>query len=231
MVKARLPEPQTWVLKPEAAHRRVTCRLTQGKGHVRRPFPWKRSIRVAASHPNRVTRPSLMGQGRTRHLTAPHLLHCVNTGSPKRAALNGPAWRRSRHSSQKAWGNAQDSHGNVDGCGRNRPGDRSGDARQPGEGWRIQGTVTAMAAIGIADAYRCRGDGTDPRGCRSQMMRKYQVRFRGRGTGGPSRIAWPLPDKCDRWWGEVRVARSGPPSAAGTLPWACGSRGSGAACR
>ena len=25
-------------------------------------------------------------------------------------------------------------------------------------------------------------------------MRNYQVRFRGRGTGGPSWIAWPLPD-------------------------------------
>src|SRR4051812_5725447 len=27
-----------------------------------------------------------MGHGRTRHLTAPHLPHCVNTGSPLRAA-------------------------------------------------------------------------------------------------------------------------------------------------
>src|SRR4051794_18373258 len=31
--------------------------------------------------------------------------------------------------------------------------------------------------------------------------------------------------------GEVRAGRSGPPGAAGIPPWACGSRGSGAACR
>ena len=27
------------------------------------------------------------------------------------------------------------------------------------------------------------------------MMGNYQVRFRGRGTGGPLWIAWPLPDE------------------------------------
>jgi hypothetical protein len=51
--------------------------------------------------PDHATRPSSMGQSRTGHLTAPHLLHCVTTGSPKRAALHSPAWRRSHHSSQR----------------------------------------------------------------------------------------------------------------------------------
>src|SRR3954470_9355495 len=43
------------------------------------------------------------------------------------------------------------------------------------------------------------------------MMGNYQVRFRGRGTGGPPWIAWPLPDTstvidlpADRVWAAVR---------------------------
>jgi len=55
---------------------------------------------VPRLHPNRATHLPSGGYGRTGHLNAPHLLYCVNTGSPKRAALNSPAWRRSRHSSQ-----------------------------------------------------------------------------------------------------------------------------------
>ena len=39
-------------------------------------------------------------KGRTDHLTTPHLTFRVNTGSPVRACLTRPVWRRSRHSSQ-----------------------------------------------------------------------------------------------------------------------------------
>lgn len=56
---------------------------------------------VLRIHPSRASHPSLKGYSRTGHLTAPNLHLCVITGSPKRAALHGPAWRRSRHSSQR----------------------------------------------------------------------------------------------------------------------------------
>jgi len=39
--------------------------------------------------------------GRTEHLPAPYLSVLVITGSPKRAALHRPAWRRSHHISQR----------------------------------------------------------------------------------------------------------------------------------
>ena len=102
MVKARLPEPQTWVLKRNAAHLMVNVSYGVGE-RLPRLVDLDGSARNAVSrlHPNRVTRPTLWGYGRTGHLNAPHLLHCVTTGSPKRAALNGPARRRSRHSSQR----------------------------------------------------------------------------------------------------------------------------------
>jgi hypothetical protein len=100
MVKAGLPEPQAWVLKPEAEHRRFTFRLMMGATQTRLVALRGYGRLRALSRPNHITRPLFMGYGRTRHLTAPHLLHCVNTGSPLRAALNSPAWRRSSHSSQ-----------------------------------------------------------------------------------------------------------------------------------
>jgi len=101
MVKARLPEPQTWDLKTETAHRRSYVPYGVGDGlGAQGSIPRKCSTGTTTLRPNHATHPSSMGHGRTGHLTAPHLLHCVNTGSPLRAALNRPAWRRSRHSSQ-----------------------------------------------------------------------------------------------------------------------------------
>jgi hypothetical protein len=100
MVKAKLPELQ--ISGPEArqqhtdglrAVRRRACATNdgarQGRGEIRESLP------------TQPRRPILLeDKDRTEHLTASHLLDRVNTGSPKRAALNGPAWRRSRHNSQ-----------------------------------------------------------------------------------------------------------------------------------
>jgi len=100
MVKAKLPELQILghdVLQQHtdglrAVRRRVCDRRQiahQGRGEIREP------------HPTQPRRPILLeDKDRTEHLTASYLLDRVNTGSPKRAALNGPAWRRSRHNSQ-----------------------------------------------------------------------------------------------------------------------------------
>src|SRR4051812_16761285 len=47
----------------------------------------------------------------------------------------------------------------------------------------------------------------------------------------PAHTAGGFYAKCNGCRGEVRAARSGPPGAAGTLPWASGSRGNAGACR
>ena len=102
MVKARLPEPQTWDLKGVTTHLMVN--VSYGAGDQLGPMiGLEGSVTRKRSrlHPNRATRLPSEGYGRTGHLTAPHLLYRVNTGSPKRAALNSPARRRSRHSSQR----------------------------------------------------------------------------------------------------------------------------------
>lgn len=51
-------------------------------------------------HPAASLSPHRGSKGRTGHLTTPHLMKRVNTGSPTRAALSRPAWRRSHHISQ-----------------------------------------------------------------------------------------------------------------------------------
>ena len=188
MVKATLPEPQTWVLEWEAAH--VMVDVPFGVGG-RSDFPvnleGSATMEWPRFHPNRATRLPSGGYGRTGHLTAPHLLHRVNTGSPERAALHSPAWRRSRHSSRRP--------GVTPGTAAGSRTDVAETDRATGRGTpaiRVKGgasveTAIVMTAAGIADAYRCRGDGAaSPSrggGCRSRMMRKYQVRFRGRGRG------------------------------------------------
>jgi hypothetical protein len=50
---------------------------------------------------SRASHPASLDQGRKEHLNAPYLSDYVNMGSPKRAPLRCPAWRRSRHISQK----------------------------------------------------------------------------------------------------------------------------------
>jgi hypothetical protein len=78
-----------------------TCHLTLGKSNVRGFACWHSKLgrecptqHIASPGPHRGT------TDRTERLTTPHLVKRVNTGSPKRAALHSPAWRRSRHISQ-----------------------------------------------------------------------------------------------------------------------------------
>ena len=101
-MKAGLPEPQTWALKARTTHLMVN--VSYGVGDRLNPLTdldGSAIMIVSRLHPNRATHPLSEGYGRTGHLSAPHLLYRVTTGSPKRAALHGPAWRRSRHSSQR----------------------------------------------------------------------------------------------------------------------------------
>jgi hypothetical protein len=102
MVKARLPEPQTLGFESRSDTQMVN--VSFGAGDRRIPSAGLNGsaiMIVSRLHPNHATHPLSEGYGRTGHLNAPHLLYRVTTGSPKRAALHGPAWRRSRHSSQK----------------------------------------------------------------------------------------------------------------------------------
>ena len=101
-MKARLPEPQTRALKRRTAHLMVNVSYGAGdrKGHTS-DLDGSAIIAVSRLHPDRATRPLSEGYGRAGHLNAPRLLYSVTAGSPKRAALNSPARRRSRHSSQR----------------------------------------------------------------------------------------------------------------------------------
>jgi len=100
MVNAKLREPQsrdlTKVMTQDGRrviwHAFVQCCRMKETDH---PY----GTRVGQTQP---CHPAPIGgiKARTGHLTMPHLLTRVNTGSPKRAALHSPAWRRSRHSSQ-----------------------------------------------------------------------------------------------------------------------------------
>ncbi len=99
-VKATLPELQTLGLEDSGGTRWLTCRTVREQ---RNPSAllrkWQADRRWACQ--TQPHRPLPVGEnGRTEHLTAPHLLDRVNTGSPKRAGFTSPAWRRSRHSSQ-----------------------------------------------------------------------------------------------------------------------------------
>jgi len=101
-VKAGLPEPQTLGFESGSDTRMVNVSFGAG-GRPNQSVGLNGSAIMIVSrlHPNHATHPLSEGYGRTGHLTAPHLLYRVTTGSPKRAALHGPAWRRSRHSSQR----------------------------------------------------------------------------------------------------------------------------------
>ena len=165
-----LPEPQTGAL----TRRRHTGGL--------RVWGWRRAKYGNYLRGNAATKGCLVPTtppthhrwvtGRTRQLTAPHLLHCVNTGSPKRAALNGPAWRWSRHSSRMLWVTPVTAAATRTAVAETDRATGRGTPAKPGEGRRIQGTVAHMAANGIADVNPCRGDGADPRGRRSRMRPK-----------------------------------------------------------
>jgi hypothetical protein len=101
-VKAGLPEPQTLGFESGSDTRMVNVSFGAG-GRPNQSVGLNGSaiMFVSRLHPNHATHPLSEGYGRTGHLNAPHLLYRVTTGSPKRAALNSPAWRRSSHSSQR----------------------------------------------------------------------------------------------------------------------------------
>jgi hypothetical protein len=90
MVKAKLPEPQTRGLLRTLGAATVDApyRVTGDRPQIGRLIP--------------ATRPTLRRKvnGRTRHLTAPHLSNRVITGRPKRACLTRPVWSQTCRSSQ-----------------------------------------------------------------------------------------------------------------------------------
>jgi hypothetical protein len=189
MVKARLLESQTQALKRRAAHLMVSVRSGAGDRLGFLANPDGNVVIVALQlHADRGTRSTLWAYGRTGHLTAPYLLCCVSTGLPKRAALHGPAWRRSSHRSR------------IPGV---MPGTAAGSRTAMAETDRATGRgtpasrVKGNASAGISssrpaqegapmhpDAGQERPNPLRSEGkCRSRMMGSHQVRFRERGRG------------------------------------------------
>jgi antirestriction protein ArdC len=92
------PSPQGVILHGDASMADASHRMEVGV-HTR-PGP-KRAMRPSALDPADAACLSSRGsKGRTGRLPASCLLNRVTTGSPKRAVMNRPTWRQSRHSSQ-----------------------------------------------------------------------------------------------------------------------------------
>ena len=188
-VKAKLPEPQTRALKPRMAYLMVNVLFGAGdRQNATVDLDGSVIMIVSRLHPDRATRPPSEGYGRTGRLTAPHLLCRVNAGSPQRAALHGPAGRRSRHSSRRPGvtpGTAAGSRTAVAepdrATGRGTPAGRvkGGASAGIGSSRPAQEGALMRPEAGEERPNPLRSEG----GCRSRMMRKYHVRFRGRGRG------------------------------------------------
>jgi len=99
MVNARLRKPQTSGLE-EGGRATTVAALSDANTTKLRIVATTSTDFLGTIQPAVSPNPRRGNKGRTGHLTTPHLMKCVNTGSPKRAALHRPAWRRSRHNSQ-----------------------------------------------------------------------------------------------------------------------------------
>jgi hypothetical protein len=156
MVKAKLPEPQTWDLKPGGGTLMVYVPYDAGDTEGRTAVPdCGRERILPARYSNCVTHPPQGGYGRTGHLTASHLLPSVTTGSPKRAALNGPAWRRSRHSTLRPGvtpgtaGHGRTGMGETDrATGRGSPSPRGKDGASTEDSNFMTTIISIMVLIG-----------------------------------------------------------------------------------
>jgi hypothetical protein len=99
MVNARLREPQTSGLE-EGGRATTVAALSDANATKLGSVATTSTESIGTMPPAVSPNPHQGNTGRTGHLTTSHLMKCVNTGSPKRAVLNRPAWRRSRHISQ-----------------------------------------------------------------------------------------------------------------------------------
>ncbi len=99
MVKAGLPEAQTRRVGKIRDVAAVDTSRRAIREMVEVPVR-KGASRLSPLQPAERSSPCHGVNGRKGHLTTPHLIDRVTTGSPKRACLTRPVWRRSRHSSQ-----------------------------------------------------------------------------------------------------------------------------------
>lgn len=99
MVNAILREPQTSGLDEGERASTVTA-LSDAKAKKLGSLAMSSSDSIGTLHPAASPIPRRGNTGRTGHLPTLLLMKRVNTGSPKRAAFNRPAWRRSSHISQ-----------------------------------------------------------------------------------------------------------------------------------
>lgn len=99
MVNARLRESQTSRLE-EGGRAPTVAALSDANATKLGSVAMTSTDFIGTMPPAVSLSPRRGNKGRTGHLTTPHLMNCVTTGSPKRAVLHRPAWRRSRHISQ-----------------------------------------------------------------------------------------------------------------------------------